>query len=121
MVMPDFNFDPSAALETYRSAIAPTLRAQQEALKTVERFGRYQFAVATDYLELGVAQAKANLNLSTPAELADSQTALATQFGEKMQGRVKEFVSLATEARATFSKFVGETTAKVAETIKKSV
>jgi hypothetical protein len=67
MVMPDFNFDPSTALDAYRSVFAPTLRAQQEALKTMERFGRYQFAVATDYLEWGVAQAKANLNLSTPA------------------------------------------------------
>lgn len=118
--MPDFNFDPSTAVETYRSVFAPTLRAQQEALKTIERFGRYQFAVATDYLEWGVAQAKANLNLSTPVELAESQTALATQFGEKLQGRVKEFVSLATEARVTFTQLVGETTAKVAETIKKS-
>ena len=34
--MPDFNFDPSAAVETYRSLFAPTLRAQQEALKTIE-------------------------------------------------------------------------------------
>ena len=118
--MPDFNFDPSAALETYRNVFAPTLRAQQDALKTIERFGRYQFAVATDYLEWGVAQAKATLNLSTPAELAESQTALATQFGEKLQGRVKEFASLATEVRATFSQLVGETTAKGAETIKKS-
>ena len=118
--MPEFNFNPSAALQTYRSVFAPTLRAQQEALKTIERFGRYQFAVATDYLEWGVAQAKATLNLSTPAELAESQTALATQFGEKLQGRVKEFASLATEVRATFSQLVGETTAKVAETIKKS-
>jgi hypothetical protein len=119
MVMPDFNFDPSTALDAYRSVFAPTLLAQQEALKAMERFGRYQFAVATDYLEWGVAQAKANLNLSTPAELAQSHTALATQFGEKMQGRVREFASLATEARASFTQLVGETTAKVAETIKK--
>jgi len=101
--MPDFNFDPSAAVETYRSLFAPTLRAQQEALKTMERFGRYQFAVATDYLEWGVAQAKANLNLGTPAELTASQTTLATQFGEKLQGRVREFVNLASETRASFS------------------
>src|SRR5258708_3090403 len=108
MVMPDFNFDPSTALDAYRSVFAPTLRAQEEALKAMERFGRYQFAVATDYLEWGVAQAKANLNLSTPAELAESQSVLATQFGEKMQGRVKEFVTLATETRATFNQLVGE-------------
>jgi hypothetical protein len=117
--MPDFNFDPSTALDAYRSVFAPTLRAQREALKTMERFGRYQFAVATDYLEWGVAQARANLNLSTPAELAESQTALVIQLGEKMQGRVREFMSFATEARASFGQLVGETAAKVAETIKK--
>ena len=112
--MPDFNFDPSAALETFRSVFAPTLRAQQEALKTLERFGHHQFAVATDYLEWGVAQAKVNLNLGTPAELTASHTALATQLGEKLQGRFREFVNLATEARATFTELVSETTAKIA-------
>ena len=118
--MTEFNFDPSAAVETYRSFFAPALRAQQEALKTMERFGRHQFAVATDYLEWGVAQAKANVNLGTPAELTASQTKLATQFGEKLQGHAKEFVNLASEARATFTQLVSDTTAKVAETIKKS-
>jgi phasin family protein len=118
--MPDFSFDSSAALNTYRSVFAPTLRAQQEALKTVERFSRYQFAVATDYFEWGVAHAKASLDLGTPAELTASQTTLATQFGEKLQGRVREFVNLTTEAGASFTQLLGETTAKVAEAIKKS-
>src|SRR5438552_1232617 len=112
--MPEFNFDPSSALETYRGFLAPTLRAQQEALKTLERFGRHQFAVATDYFEWSVAQAKSNLNVATPAEFAASQTALATQFGEKLQGHAREFVNLASEARVTFTQLVGDTTAKVA-------
>src|SRR5258706_327865 len=103
MDMPEFNFDPSTALDTYRSVFAPTLRAQQEALKTIERFSRYQFAVATDYFEWGVAQAKANLALGTPAEHFASQTTLCTQFGEKLQGRVREFMNLASETRASFS------------------
>jgi hypothetical protein len=120
MDMAEFNFDPSTALDTYRSVFAPTLRAQQEALKTIERFSRYQFAVATDYFEWGVAQAKASLDFGTPAELAASQTTLATQFGEKLEGRVREFVNLATEARTSFNQMVGETTAKVAEAIRKS-
>jgi hypothetical protein len=118
--MPEFNFDPSTALDTYRSVFAPTLRAQQEALKTIERFGRYQFGVATDCLEWGVAQAKASLDFGTPAELAASQTTLATQFGEKLEHRVREFMNLATEERASFNQMVGETTAKVAEAIKRS-
>jgi hypothetical protein len=47
---PEFNFDPSTALDTYRSVFAPTLHAQIEGL------------------EWGVAQARANLTLGTPAE-----------------------------------------------------
>ena len=118
--MPEFNFDPSTALDTYRSVFAPTLRAQQEALKTIERFSRYQFAVAADYLEWGVAQAKASLDFGTPAELAASQTTLCTQFGEKLQGRVREFMNLASETRASFNQLLGEATARLAETIKQS-
>jgi len=101
--------------------LAPTLRAQREALKAIECFGRYQYSVAGDYLEWGAAQAKANLKLGTPAELTASQAALATQFGAKIQGRVREFVNLASETRASFNQLLGEMTAGLAETIKQSV
>jgi hypothetical protein len=101
--------------------LAPTLRAQREALKAIECFGRYQYSVAGDYLEWGAAQAKANLKLGTPAELTASQTALAAQFGAKIQGRVREFVNLASETRASFKQLLGEMTAGLAETIKQSV
>jgi len=117
--MPELNFEPDAVVESGRRALAPALRAQLEAIKTIERFGRYHYSVAGDYLEWGVAQARAILAPGTPAEHVASQTALATQFGEKMQGRVREFVSLATETRATFNELVGDATARFAETIKR--
>jgi hypothetical protein len=100
-------------------ALAPALRAQQEAFKALERFGRYHYSVAGDYLEWGVAQARAIFAPGTPAEHVASQTTLATQFGEKLQGRVREFVSLAGETRATFNELVGDATARFAETIKR--
>jgi Phasin protein len=118
--MPEFNVDPSTALDTYRSVFAPTLHAQMEGLKAIERFGRYQYSVAGDYLEWGVAQARANLTLGTPAEHFASQTTLSTQFGEKLQGRVREFMNLASETRASFNQLLGEATARLAETIKQS-
>jgi len=117
---PPLNLDPNAAFGTYKTALAPTLRVQQEGLKAIERFGRYQYAVAGDYLDWGVAQVKANLTASTPVELAATQTTLATQFGEKFKGRVQEFVNLATEAQTSFKQLLGEATAKMAETIKKA-
>jgi Phasin protein len=116
---PDLNFEPSALFESGRTAMAPALRAQQEAFKALERFGRYHYAVAGDYLEWGVAQARAIFAPGTPAEHVASQTTLATQFGEKLQGRVREFVSLASETRATFNELVGDATARFAETIKR--
>ena len=118
--MTDLNFDPSVAFDAYRNAVAPSLLAQQEGLKTLESFGRYQYAIAGDYLEWSLAQAKAGLASSSPAELAATQTALATQFGERFKARVQEFANLATTAQNSFNHLLGEATAKVAETIKKT-
>jgi hypothetical protein len=116
---PDLNFEPSAVFESDRTTSAPAPSAQQEALKALEHFGRYHYSVAGDYLEWGVAQAKAIFTPCTPAEHVASQITLATQFGEKLQGRVREFVSLASETRASFNELVGEATARFAETIKR--
>jgi len=115
----DLNFEPSAVFEPGRTALAPAVRAQQEAFKALERFGRYHYSVAGDYLEWGVAQARAIFAPGTPAEHVVSQTTLATQFGEKLQGRVREFVSIASETRATFNELLGDATARFAETIKR--
>jgi hypothetical protein len=109
----------SAVSESGRGTLAPAARAQLEAIKTLERFGRYHYAVAGDYLEWGVAQARAMLALGTPAEHVASQTTLATQFGEKLQGRVREFVSLASETRASFDELVREATVRFAESVKR--
>ncbi|HVC01800.1 MAG TPA: phasin family protein [Steroidobacteraceae bacterium] len=118
--MSDLKFDASAAFDSYRNAWAPTVRAQQEVLKAIESFGRFQFAIAGDYLEWTMAQAKANFAAGTPAALAATQTALATQFGDKFKSRVQEFVAIASSAQSSFNALLGEATAKLAETLKKS-
>ena len=38
--MNDRTFDPSTLIESYRDALAPAIRAQQEALKAFERVAR---------------------------------------------------------------------------------
>ena len=60
--MSDTTFDPKTIFETYRNAFAPALKAQQEGVKALDRVGRYQYAVAGDYLEWSLAQAKAALS-----------------------------------------------------------
>jgi hypothetical protein len=118
--MNDTTFDPKAIFDTYRQALAPAAKAQQEGLKTIDRVGRYQYAVAGDYLEWSLALAKAAIAAQTPAEFVSKQLELATALGEKLKARVQEFVTLATDAQTSFTQVVSEATAKAAEVTKKA-
>ena len=113
--MSDSTFDPKAIFETYRNAFAPALKAQQEGMKTIDRVGRYQYAVAGDYLEWSLAQAGAALAAKTPTEFVSKQVELTTALSEKLRARAEEFVTLATEAQTSFTNAVSEATSKVAE------
>jgi phasin family protein len=112
--MIDSTFDPKAIIETYRSAFAPVLKAQQEGITAIDRVGRYQYAVAGDYLEWSLAQAKAALGAQTPAEFVSKQIELTTALSDKLRARVHEFITLATDSQASFTEVVNQATAKVA-------
>jgi phasin family protein len=117
--MSDSTFDPKAIIDTYKNAFAPVLKAQQEGITAIDRVGRYQYAVAGDYLEWSLAQAKAALGAQTPAEFVSKQVELTTALSEKLRARAQEFVTLATETQSSFTNAVNEATAKVAEASKK--
>jgi len=108
-------FDPKTILDSYRSAFAPALKAQQEGVKTLDRVGHYQYAVAGDYLEWSLAQAKAALAAQTPTEFVAKQVELTTALSEKLRARADEFVTIATDAQASFKEAVNEATAKVVD------
>ena len=119
--MTDTTFDPKSIFETYRNAFAPALKAQQEGVKALDRVGRYQYAVAGDYLEWSLAQAKAALVAQTPADFVSKQVELTTALSEKLRARAQEFVTLATDAQTSFTNVVTDITDKVvAETKKKA-
>jgi len=117
--MTDTHFDPSKIYEAYRNAFAPALKTQQEGLKALDRVGRYQYAVAGDYLEWSLAQAKAALNSQNPSDFVSKQVELATSLSDKLRARAQEFVSLATETQSGFTEVITEATAKVAEVAKR--
>jgi phasin family protein len=119
LIMTDAHFDAKAFSESYRSAFAPLLKAQQEGVKTFDRFGRYQHAVAGDYLDWSVAQAKLVLDAKTPAELFAKQMQLTTSLSERMRARAQEFLKLATEAQSGMTDMVTEMTSKVASETKR--
>ena len=76
--MSESTFDPKTIFENYRSAFAPALKAQQEGVKALDRMGRYQYAVAGDYLEWSLAQAKAAISAQSPVEFVTKQVELTT-------------------------------------------
>jgi len=117
--MTETTFDPKAIFESYRNAFAPALKAQQEGVKALDRLSRYQYAVAGDYLEWSLAQAKAALSAQSPADFVSKQVELTTALSEKLRARAQEFVTLATDAQTSFTEVVNETTAKVAAEPKK--
>jgi phasin family protein len=117
--MTDTTFDPKSIFETYRNAFAPALKAQQEGVKALDRVGRYQYAVAGDYLEWSLAQAKAALAAQTPADFVSKQVELTTALSEKLRARAQEFVTLATDAQTSFTNVVTDITDKVAAETKK--
>ena len=95
-------FDPKSIFDSYRNAFAPAIKAQQEGVKALDRVGRYQYDVAGDYLEWGLAQAKAALDAQTPADFVSKQVELNAALGEKLHARAQEFVALATDEEMSF-------------------
>jgi phasin family protein len=112
-------FDPKNIFETYRNAFAPALKVQQEGVKALDRVGRYQYAVAGDYLEWSLAQAKIALAAQTPAEFVSKQVELTTQLSERLRARAQEFVKLAAETQTGLSEVVNESVTKVAAETKR--
>jgi phasin family protein len=112
--MTDRTFDPNAWMDAYREAFAPVYKAQQESLKTFERFARFHYAVAGDCLESSLAQLQAAAHAKSPAELLTKQAELGTRFGEKLSGRMQEFISLTSEVQGHFAQAASDTAAKAA-------
>jgi hypothetical protein len=118
MMKPTFDF--TALADTYREAFAPVFAAQQTGLRTLERVARYQFAVCSDYLDWALSHAKASAQPKPVAELVSEQTELNTAFGDKLRARAEEFTQIATETRGNVTQWLGDTSAKVAESMKKA-
>jgi hypothetical protein len=100
-------------MDAYRESIAPVYKAQQEGLKTFERFTRFQYAVLGDYIDAGICHAQAALAAKNPLDLMVKQVELGSQLSEKLRGRAQEFSTLASEAQGTVANFANETQSRM--------
>jgi hypothetical protein len=118
--MTDKTFDPANWADAYRDTFATVNKAQEQAFKALERFARFQYAVAGDYLDAGIAQVQAALAVKTPAELLAKQTEVGARLGEKLRSRAQEFATLATEVQGSMSSFATEAAQRATATVKKA-
>jgi len=122
--MSDRTFDLITWLETYQESFASFSKAQQEGFKTLERFARFNYAVAGDCLEAGLAHAKAALTARAAvgtqavADLFAKQAELSNQLSEKLRARAQEFSSLASDVQESVSNFANDAANRAAGTRK---
>jgi hypothetical protein len=122
--MTDRTYDLNAWLETYKETAASFSRAQQDGFKALERFARFNYAVAGDYLEAGLAHAKAALSARAAvgtqalAELLAKQAELSHQLSEKLRVRAQEFSNLASEVQESVSSFAADAATRATGTRK---
>ncbi len=103
-------------LDTYRDSYVSFSKAQHEGFRALERFARFNYAVAGDVLEAGLAQARATLGaraaFGTQAivELLERQAEFGTQLTEKIRERAQEFSTLAAEVQDSVGSFAAAAT-----------
>lgn len=119
--MTDRTFDPNSWLETYRDSFESVRKAQREGLKVIERLARFQYAVAGDCLDAGLAHAQAaTTTVKSPADLFTKQVELTTRLSEKFQSRAQEFLTLASEVQGTVSSLAAEAAGRATGPAKKA-
>jgi len=118
--MSNQTFDLTSMFDTYRQSLAPVAKAQQEALKILETFARYQLALAGDYIDWSVSQAKAITEVKSPSDFVTQQSELSTKAGEQIRKRSQELSQIAADTQGTVKQWIGEASAKFAEAAKKA-
>jgi hypothetical protein len=118
--MSDRTFDPNTWLDAYRESFSSVRKAQEQGFKAVERFVRFQYAVAGDYLDAGVAHTEAALSAKTHVELLAKQTELNARLSDKLRTRAEEFATIATETQSSVTSFATEAVNKASTAGKKA-
>ena len=103
----------NAFIENSRKLAEPVARLQTLTARTFERFARYQYEVAGDFLNLGVAAMHAATQAKDLPELLKKQTEFANAYVEKTTQRSQDFMKLAGEAQADMTQWMDQTSTDV--------
>ena len=103
----------NAFIENSRKLAEPVARLQALSARTFERFARYQYEVAGDFLNLGVAAMHAATQAKDLPELLKKQSEFANAYVEKTTQRSQDFMKLAGEAQADVTSWMDQTTTEI--------
>ena len=96
--------NPFAAIQEQNAAIFREL--SDVAGRSYERALRYSHAVAGDWLEFNIAQAKAGSEVKDPSEFYARKQELARSFQESQKQRYQEWEQIVSEAQSGYSEVV---------------
>ncbi len=106
-------------VEFSKNANEPLLQLSEITAHAMEQVARQQMDLARDYMELGTRQVELLGSAADPQKWLSEQSALATEFGNKLMGRAKDFAAIATETQKSVSDWA-ETAAKKAAKLQKA-
>lgn len=104
-------------LEQSRKFSAPFFKAHELSTKTFERVARYNYELAGDMLNFGIAQMQAASQAKDVATLLQKQAELANSYFEKQTQRSQDLLKIASESQAQFTSFVDSTTAEFTQRV----
>ena len=105
--------DFQSFVDASKRAMAPLAELNGLTVRTLEHSARYQYGVAGDLLELGLAQLQATAAAKDFNSLLNQQAALTNAFFEKSTTRSQQAMQLATAAQGEFIAWVSTATSEL--------
>jgi hypothetical protein len=99
--IPDFN----TFLAFQKRAMGPFVELSQLYVRSYERAAREGYAALGEAVEFSIAVAQASVGAKDPAELAQKQAQLTTEFVSKQTTRSQDWVKLAQTTQADYAKW----------------
>lgn len=98
----------NAFIENSRKLAEPVARLQALSVRSLERFARYGYEIAGDYLNFGIATLQAATQSKDGPELLKKQAELTNAYFEKQTQRSQDFLKLAGEAQADVTSWIDQ-------------
>ena len=108
----------NAFIENTRKLAEPVTRLAELNARTTERFLRYGYQLAGDYLNLALASLHATTQAKDLPELLKKQSELASSYFEKHAERSQDLLKIATEAQANVTQWVDQTSTEFTSRVK---